>query len=130
MSIIQWKPSLSVGIEGIDLQHRRLFDLINTLDQSIREHKTNVALSKTLDELIAYANEHFSAEEKMMVKAEYPNLKSHLVEHKFFRDKVTEFRTAFASGKLGLTRDVMNFMTDWLLDHISRSDQKYAPYLR
>jgi hemerythrin len=42
--------------------------------------------------------------------------------------KVTEFRSGLESGKLSLSLEVMNFLSDWLKNHIKVVDKKYASF--
>jgi len=45
-----------------------------------------------------------------------------------FVAKVSEFKDGFEKGKLGLSISVMDFLSDWLRNHIKGVDKKYGPF--
>ena len=55
MSLFQWKDEYSVDHSEIDMQHKRLFQLAGELHAAMTAGKANAALSKTLNDLIAYS---------------------------------------------------------------------------
>ena len=44
MAIFIWDDSYKTGIESIDIQHKKLVDLLNQLDESLNIAKVNDAL--------------------------------------------------------------------------------------
>lgn len=131
MALITWKPEYSVEIASIDLQHRKLVDLVNELHDAMRDGRGGDALGKVLRGLVDYTKNHFAAEEKLMADAGYADLPAHLVEHRELLKKVGEIAERFEKTKgAGLTIEVMNFLRDWLTKHILGTDKKYAPHLK
>ncbi len=129
MPLIQWNDSLGVNIAEIDGQHQRLVQMINDLDDAMRRGKGNDTLGKILNGLIDYTATHFRTEEKYFDRFGYPEADSHKREHSEFVKKVSEFKEGFENGELGLSIQVMNFLCDWLQNHITGADRKYAPFL-
>ena len=129
MPLIKWNESFSVNIVEIDLQHQKLVSLINELNQAMLQGMGKAALTNILNELVAYSLNHFSIEEKYFAQYRYPDTASHKKEHLDFIQKVASFKKDFDSGKLGLSIEVMNFLSDWLQTHIKGSDKKYQPFL-
>jgi hemerythrin len=129
MPLIKWNDSFSVNIVEIDLQHQKLVSLINELNNAMLQGMGKAALTNILNELVAYTVNHFSIEEKYFAQYQYPNSDSHKKEHLVFVEKVASFKKDFDSGKLGLSIEVMNFLSNWLQTHIKGSDKKYQPFL-
>ena len=123
-------PDLFTGIEGMDSQHRRLFDLINELNGAISEGKGRDVLSSILNALIDYAGNHFSDEERLMEAARYTGLEEQKRAHRAFVEKVLEFRRGFEAGTAMVGSELVNFLADWLVKHIGMADKKYGPALR
>ena len=71
---------------------------------------------------------HFETEERYFDQFGYPGADSHKKEHSDFAGKVSEFKGGFEKGKLGLSIEVMNFLSDWLQHHIKSVDKKYGPF--
>ena len=126
MALIQWSNSLSVNIDSIDKQHQRLIDMINQLNDAMRQGKGKEVAGKIVEGLISYTRTHFAFEEKYFAQYGYPETEKHIKEHKEFARKATEFQSDFGKGKLTLSIQVINFLSDWLRTHIQGTDQKYV----
>jgi len=129
MSLIQWNNSLSVNIAQIDRQHQDLVNMINELNAAMKEGRGKDAIGKIVKGLIDYTATHFATEERYFDQYGYPASAAHKQEHRDFVAKVTEFKQGFDEGRLGLSISVMNFLGDWLRNHISGSDKEYGPFL-
>ena len=129
MSIVQWDESLSVNIDEIDQQHRWLIKTIAKLESSMRQGNSKAVLWEIFDELTNFWTIHFKAEEKVMVEVGYPDTENHLAEHKNFIRKIDAFKEAFQEDEIGLTVEMMNFLSDWVYKHIKHMDSGYAAYI-
>jgi hemerythrin len=128
MAFIEWNDSLSVGVNEIDLQHQKLIGIINELHDAMRLGKGNDVLGKIIKGLVSYAGTHFLTEEKYFDQFGYPEAGSHKGEHSAFAQKVAEFKDGFDAGKVALSINVMNFLSNWLRNHIKVVDKKYGPF--
>ena len=129
MALIEWNENLSVNVDEIDAQHQQLVGLINDLNDAMREKRAKEALGGIIDSLTDYAVRHFSTEENYFEKFEYPETRVHKKEHNNFVEKVAIFKKGFDEGKVLLSIDVIDFLKDWLINHIQGSDKKYGPFL-
>ena len=125
---MQWTSSLSVNVAEIDGQHQKLVALINDLDAAMRVGKGKDVLGKIISDLAGYTVAHFSTEEKYFDKFGFPEAPTHKVEHKKFIEEVSKFKKDFDEGRVGLSTSIMNFLTDWLKNHIMGKDKKYGPF--
>jgi hemerythrin len=128
MSLINWSDSLSVNVKEIDLQHRKLIDMINELNEAMKIGKGRESLGKILNGLISYTATHFKQEERYFDKYGYPDTLNHKKEHFAFVKKVTDFKDGFEKNNLAVTMEVMNFLSDWLKNHIKGTDKKYSKF--
>jgi|WetSurMetagenome_2_1015567.scaffolds.fasta_scaffold55709_3 hemerythrin len=129
MAFIEWNNSYSVGVNEIDMQHQKLVNMINELHDAMLLGKGKDLLGKIVNGLIDYAQLHFTTEEKYFDQFKYPDKGPHKKEHSDFTLKIAEFKTGFDSGKLGLSINVMDFLSSWLRNHIMVVDKKYGPFL-
>ena len=129
MAFYEWKDSLSVGNITIDTQHKKLINMINTLNDAMIQGKGKELIEKSLKELVDYTKTHFSNEEFMMNKYNYPDYPSHKSEHTKLLQQVNEFQENFKNGKTVLSVTLMNFLKDWLNGHIMKIDIKLASFL-
>lgn len=130
MALIQWSNDLSVKVGQIDAQHQRLIGMINELNDAMRQGKGKEAVAKIVDGLIAYTKTHFALEEKYFAQHKYPDTEGHVRQHRDFEKKVVDFKNDLANGKLTLSMQVMNFLSDWLRNHIMGTDQKYVAFFQ
>lgn len=128
MSLIEWNNDLSVGVEKIDSQHKMLIMMINGLNEAMAKGKGRDVLGKIIEGLLSYTQAHFSLEEGFFERTKYPGREPHEQEHENFTRKVSEFRDGFNSGKLGVSVEVMNYLSFWLRDHINGTDKKYTAH--
>jgi hemerythrin-like metal-binding protein len=127
--LISWTPQLSVGIDSIDSQHKRLIDLINELHAAMMSGKGADVLSKTLDGLASYTATHFSYEENLMRQTGFSGFTAHCAEHAKLIDSVRKLQQERRSGKTAISLDVMKFLRQWLRDHIAGMDRAYTQHL-
>jgi len=130
MALIQWNNAMSVGVTEIDTQHKRLITMINELSDAMRDHKAKDVIGNIVDSMLSYTASHFTLEEKYFDQFRYPDTVIHKKEHADFVKKVTAFREDYVKGRLGLSVEILYFLSDWLKNHIQGSDRKYAPFFQ
>jgi hemerythrin len=130
MPLITWNDTYKTSIASIDEQHKKLVGIINDLHDAMSKGQGREALTKTLNGLIEYTRIHFKYEEKLMVTHNYVGYAKHKAEHDELIQKVLDLQHMYQTQSLGLTVPIMNFLKDWLTNHIARSDKMYAPYLK
>jgi hemerythrin len=114
----------------VDRQHENLTDLLNCLNEAWRTGKSHDVLLFRLDQLLAAVGAHFRDEEQIMIENEYPDLDLHKAEHDFLLEQVLQFRTQFAAEEAELTESMLDFLRDWLRDHILISDRRLGRFVR
>ena len=130
MAFIDWNQSLSVGLNQIDTQHKKLIDLVNRLHGAMGQGQATQVLGATLKELVTYTRTHFSTEERLMSGHGYPDFAAHKKEHDDLTGQVSQLLAEFESGKTMISIKVMNFLKNWLTKRIAGTDKKYAPFLK
>lgn len=130
MPVFKWENKLSVNIENIDDEHKKLIDMLNEFYDNIISKTNKENVLQLIGKMKDYTIFHFTNEENLLRDHEYPRLDAHIAEHKKFVDKVGEMEQRFNEGKLILSLEVTTFLKDWLINHIMVSDQKYAEYFK
>ncbi|MGB3211147.1 MAG: bacteriohemerythrin [Desulforhopalus sp.] len=127
--LLRWSDSLSVGIDSIDSQHRKLVDLINELHKQMNSGSAKEAVGRTLAQLVEYTGEHFQHEEKLFAEHDFPEQDAHKEMHKKLVNQVLAFQDQFKKGEKDVSLELMEFLKDWLVDHIKKTDKQYSPFL-
>lgn len=126
MALIDWNEQLSVGVKEFDNQHKKLIALINQLHEAMRAGKGKEILEKTITELVSYTRIHFAAEERYLLAKNYADYPTHKAQHDQLTQKVIDFQDQHKSGKVALSLPMMNFLKEWLTQHILNTDKKYS----
>jgi hemerythrin len=130
MDFIAWDKSMSVGVETLDHDHKRLLELFNELLSSGIANRSKEDLSSLLQELADYTETHFSREELCMEKGGYPDIEAHKQAHRYFVDEVERQKAEFSDSDAVMLRiDLILLLKEWLLEHIQGVDKKYTPYV-
>jgi hemerythrin len=130
MGIVDWTDKYSVAIESIDNDHKQLIGIINQLFNAMTKGEGAKVISPLVDELQKYTVYHFNREETFFRMTNYPNAFQHNQEHALFIQKVKEFKTKIGSGNTTFSPDLLNFLRDWLLNHITNVDAMYAEHFK
>ncbi|MBC8211755.1 MAG: hemerythrin family protein [Gammaproteobacteria bacterium] len=129
MKNLVWDESLSVEVDEIDEDHRRLVDLFNILSHSVTDGDADDYIDAVLEELISCTIWHFRHEERLMIKHQYAGLGEHKAEHQALIDSVRDLQKTFHQVNKLLTSDDIEFLANWLTEHILGQDMKLGFYL-
>ncbi|MEI6560258.1 MAG: bacteriohemerythrin [Rhodospirillaceae bacterium] len=131
MPSLSWNDAFSVNHADIDQDHKRLFALFNDLSLAMHDGRTKTAISPILDALIDYTAVHFKREEQIMADGNFPDLPAHRKQHEAFVAKALSVREQFRrAGSNMLAIETLEFVKQWLIEHIQKSDRAYIPYVR
>jgi hemerythrin len=128
--MFEWKEEFSVRMPHIDAQHQELFRLAENLYKAMSAGQGKAALEETLDRLVRYTEDHFAAEERLMRLNDYNAQVAHKAEHQALTRQVKQFQADFKSGRTTMAVPVLQFLRNWLEEHIKGSDMKLATFIR
>ncbi|MEA1980456.1 MAG: bacteriohemerythrin [candidate division Zixibacteria bacterium] len=126
MAKIQWQEMFSVGIPSVDNQHKKLVSMINQLEDSLTAGKglVNDDVGKVLTKLVEYTKFHFEDEEKIQNDIQYSDRNRHKQLHKELVGQVIGILMKLKKGETINVFEMMNFLRDWLVNHILKEDRK------
>ena len=124
-----WDSTLSVEVDEIDEDHRRLIELFNILHHSVVEGDAADYIVAVLEELISCTVWHFRHEERLMLKYGYEGFEEHKTEHEELIETVKELQQRFLQGGEQLSSEDIGFLERWLTEHILTADMKLGSYL-
>jgi len=130
MALITWDDSIKVGLWTIDTQHERWVGFINDLYEAMLAGKGKTVLRQTLAAMVDYTRTHFADEEKLMSTHGYSGYAEHKAIHDAFVAQVLDLQRRVQADEIGVSREVLNRLKDWLLNHIKVTDQDYVPFLK
>jgi hemerythrin-like metal-binding protein len=130
MAHFSWTDDLYTGSSLIDGDHRRLIGLVNALFETMESGQGNDRMSKAMNDLIAYSEEHFGREEAEMERIQYVASLAHKAEHIKLLKQIGELKAMLDAGARINIPAVSDFLSAWLRDHILATDMKLASALK
>jgi len=127
--IIKWKDEYSVGITHIDQDHKKLINLLNQFTTAYDHAMSENFEKKALEELVNYTVYHFEREEKLMRDNDYPDFDAHQAKHEEMINQVTMFVDLYNEKGHDALKDISEYLSVWLINHINGTDKEYSKYL-
>lgn len=120
------KPEYYTGIDLIDSEHKRLFEIANEAydllhEEFIPDKYDNIIA--VVNELKDYTAKHFADEEAYMESINYKRMFTQKVQHAQFIEKLNEINFEDVDENQEQTIiDLLEFLTNWLIHHILEND--------
>jgi hemerythrin-like metal-binding protein len=126
---LSWDNVLSVQIDEIDDDHRKLIDLFNMLINSVEQGDNPDYTRVVFEELIACTAWHFKHEERLMVKYQYDGFVGHQNEHNELLESARSLQEKFIANDQKLSEAEILTLENWLTGHILGLDMQLGSYL-
>ncbi len=130
MPFMEWRDEYSVHHATLDFDHQMLINIINQLHDAIQTKQDTAVIGMVIGSLKRYVETHFKREETVMRECRFPDLKAHARKHREIEATVNDVLTLFQRAPQEVdSQEVLRFLKTWLVNHILKSDMKYAPYV-
>lgn len=126
---LSWDDKLSVGIDVIDEDHKKLIGLINTLQTAVMYSSGETYERQALKEVVDYTVYHFKREEDLMSEHGYPDFENHKESHHQMILEVQRLTDEYEKNRDGAINDLTLYLKSWLIKHIAGTDQQYSQFL-
>lgn len=127
-----WDPSLSVGNDELDDQHRKLLELVRkVLWLALIEDDASVRIKfvRIINEIVHLALNHFECEEKFLALNGFQGLEKHKTEHDKYLNMLAELLYGATQGNLDLTA-MAGLVAEDLYDHMLTFDMEYKEFMK
>lgn len=126
----EMKPEYYTGIDFIDQEHSKLFEICNEAYELL----TNQFIPDKYDYIVEviqklkdYTRYHFKHEEEYMESTGYKRLLSQKVAHNDFIEKLDGIDLdVMDEGQKDVLLDLVEFLNNWLVEHIFKKDKLIA----
>jgi hemerythrin len=127
-----WRDSLLIGVDKIDLQHRKLVGIVDEVMAACIEERGRDVVEKALDFLLNYTKEHFEDEEALQAEVGYPGLEAHKRIHDQFIMTASALMNDFMEKgpRPTLVKTLNVTLVDWLVNHICTEDKKIGEFIK
>ncbi|WP_422446740.1 bacteriohemerythrin [Thermoanaerobacterium sp. DL9XJH110] len=125
--MIRWKDEYRIGVEKIDEQHKKLFEIAGRAYDLLKNEfyiDKYDRIVEILNELKDYTVYHFNSEEEYMKSIGYRRFLSHKVEHDDFIEKINSVDfSKIDSNQDKYILDLLEFIVNWIDKHILGRDK-------
>lgn len=120
MVYLEFHQNFLTGLKDIDLQHKRIFNYLNSLFELNKFNKSigSSDIRKRLEDLLNYIYSHFRYEEDLMREKGIDNFLAHINEHQRFKDSIQEIMKTHAESEYSLVFEICKFIKNFYTDHI------------
>jgi len=123
MAFFTWNEDLRIGIEQIDNQHKKYFEMLSDLHEAVDLGKGTDVSEALFQELADYIGTHFSDEEALMDELNCPIKETQVKAHQGFIAKVKSLREKNTGN---VSEEAFVFLRDWFAHHIMQLDKQIA----
>lgn len=114
------------GIEFVDEEHKKLFDIIKEANDVINNdflYDKYDQIVYLLDQLLEYTKHHFSHEEEYMQSINYEGIEMQKKAHKLFIEKIENINLdEVDENQDEYLSEILDFLLNWLGNHILKVD--------
>lgn len=129
MKDIIWGHVLSVEVDEIDEDHRKLVGIFNILNHAVEEGASPKYLAAVLEELVNCTVWHFSHEERLMLKYGYKEIEEHKAVHQELIKSARELQEKILQADETIADKDIEYLERWLTGHILTDDMRLGAYL-
>jgi hemerythrin-like metal-binding protein len=124
---MKWDSSFSIGIEAIDNQHKRIFEHLLALENSVAKRDPWHILHFFLTELTEYLKFHLAVEDALLEILRYPDRGEHSGSHSRLLEQIAKLDDQLQ--RKATEENLVGFFEDWFVRHVLASDRDYAAYV-
>ena len=124
MTLLQWKPSYSLGIPSVDHEHRELIAMINQVYGHLEGRSSADEIDAGLEDIYAGIASHFALEERHMRQAGYGEYKAHKEEHEDLLDQIRDMMDDFFDDPDSGREKLQSTLADWFGKHFATFDAR------
>jgi hemerythrin-like metal-binding protein/PAS domain S-box-containing protein len=129
--LLPWSNDFVTGITELDNDHKMLVSLLNRLYVAAFGEISEPEIVDIFGRLLEYTAHHFQREEAIMAACQFPDRERHCDLHKtLIAAAVSHYeiiKNSFSKADLDAG---LNFLKDWLLEHIIGEDMQIAKCAR
>lgn len=115
MNLAAWSDDFLLGMKQVDDNHRRLFQLIQIINEEFARDTRLENLMALLNALLSLSKFDFNCEERWLAEIGFPSLAEHKEEHVLFISTIAEIQRSYPH-----TNDangLLLFLNNWINSH-------------
>lgn len=123
-----WKPEFLLGIDSLDRQHKRIFDCLFAIENSMEKRDPWHIVEWFIADLDSTITSHCVAEETLLEVFAYPDIEQHRAQHGRLRAGIKELERALRESMS--PQALVPYFEHWFVKHVLSEDLGYVEYLK
>jgi hemerythrin len=131
-----WKEKYRLGINEIDRQHQtfllllnKAFDFYSHAAKNLPPDEVRQRVLKDLAGITDFARAHFTTEESLMTRHDYPKLAEHRQEHAKLLDIAAFFQEKTSQPGTFTSMEWIKVILQWYDHHVQHIDREMGEFL-
>ena len=129
MQLIEWRDGFSIGLPGVDSDHRQLIADINALHERIEAGVDGDTIGVVLGGIQTDIAAHFALEEKDMVALGYDQYAAHKADHERLLDDILDIIDDVCDGTRYDPSALSGRLSEWFGIHFRTHDARLHAWL-
>lgn len=125
---MKWDTSFALGIDVIDQQHRKIFEHLLALENSVAKRDPWHILHFFMTQLAEYMKFHLAVEDALLEIIGYPDRGDHSASHARLLEQLETLESELKRNAVG--GSLVHFFEDWFVRHVLAGDRGYAAYVK
>jgi len=127
MPSLVWDDGMSVGIDAIDDDHKKIIAILAKLLSAAHDKVSSQTIEDIFTELEHYVVLHFQREEDLLDQINFSDFDNHKKSHQGFVDKIPELKKEWlAKDSFETAEKISHFLQQWIVNHILVEDLDYV----
>jgi hemerythrin len=125
MPILEWNDSHRTGDAGVDHEHKKLIELLNSLFDTMAEGPPQTPTRDRLGDVYASIAAHFALEETLMRKLGYDEYGPHKEDHEDLLEDIRDIMDAYEMGLFADNKETFGIkLCHWFGTHFRSRDAR------
>ena len=124
MALIEWRKDFCTGIPGVDFEHEKLIEQVNSIYALIDDNADKESVIDSLGDIYGSISAHFALEEQMMEKHGYDNYEEHKADHERLLDDIRDITDEFENATELDSQKFKQKLNDWFQLHFKTHDSR------
>ena len=127
MTELIWNEGMSVGIDAIDEDHKKIIAILAKLTSAEHGKTSEQTINAIFTELEHYVILHFAREEALLEQACYAEITAHKISHQKFIEQLPILKQEWLTKDcLACSEKITTFLHQWIVKHILVEDLDYV----
>ncbi len=124
MELIEWRKEFCTGISGVDYEHQKLIEEINSLYKLIDDQTDRQSVIGRLGDIYGSISAHFALEEQMMRRHKYDQYREHMADHNNLLDEIVEIAFDYENSDTMDDQLFKQKINNWFQNHFKSHDSR------